>query len=298
LEKVAVDLSAQRQDVARALTALEAALVRLIDALAHRPASVCVEGTTRDQPALQRVCEAYSAIDYGMEDAVGTSVVCLGVVGVSAEVLKRAVAVNEAKAALKGVCAPLQHVRTRIPVKGDDGPTKAVPVIRVILRNIQRSDLNLLAAYRKIPILDAPPLSVTYTRACTRAVYRKSIDEIYGLLAPLEGPMAAADRARVETLGRQDKFLAVTRQHYDNVRANIVYARLDKRGRGRMQIGAELPLMYAMGRHPTAPQVNFPVAVADHLDQPRRVRQAALEGEPFLKSIPAYGYARPVPRAR
>jgi len=167
-----------------------------------------------------------------------------------------------------------------------------------ILRNIQRSDLNLLAAYRKIPILDAPPLSVTYTRARTRAVYRKSIDEIYGLLAPLEGPMAAADRARVETLGRQDKFLAVTRQHYDNVRANIVYARLDKRGRGRMQIGAELPLMYAMGRHPAAPQVNFPVAVADHPDQPRRVRQAALEGEPFLKSIPAYGYARPVPRAR
>ena len=36
-------------------------------------------------------------------------------------------------------------------------PTKAIPVIKVILRNIQRSDLNLLAAYRKIPILSAPP---------------------------------------------------------------------------------------------------------------------------------------------
>jgi hypothetical protein len=38
---------------------------------------------------------------------------------------------------------------------------KAIPVIRVILRNIQRSDLNLLAAYRKIPILGAPPMTTS-----------------------------------------------------------------------------------------------------------------------------------------
>jgi hypothetical protein len=53
-----------------------------------------------------------------------------------------------------------------------------------------------------------------------------------------------------------------------------------------------------MGRHHAEPQVNFPVAAADHPDQPRRVRQSALEAEPFLKSIPAYRYARAVPRAR
>lgn len=35
----------------------------------------------------------------------------------------------------------------------------------MILRNIQRSDLNLLAAYRKIPILGAAPTTITYTRA-------------------------------------------------------------------------------------------------------------------------------------
>jgi hypothetical protein len=185
--------------VAKALSVLEASLQRLIEALRHWPAWVRVEGTGDERTGLQRVCEAYGSIDYGMEDAVGTSVTCLGVIGVSSGVLKRTEAVNEAKAALKGVCATLQHVRTRIPVKGNDGPTKAAPVIRVILRNIQRSDLKLLAAYRKIPILNAPPLSVTYTRARTRAVYRKSIEEIYVLLAPLEGPAAAADRARLET---------------------------------------------------------------------------------------------------
>jgi hypothetical protein len=77
-----LDLSAQRQIVARLLTSLEAAIERLVDSLAHRLAWVCVEEATGDRPALQRVCAAYSAIDYGMEDAVGTSIVCLGVVGV------------------------------------------------------------------------------------------------------------------------------------------------------------------------------------------------------------------------
>jgi hypothetical protein len=33
-----------------------------------------------------------------------------------------------------------------------------------------------------IPILGAPPVSVTYTRARTGAVYRKTIDELYQML--------------------------------------------------------------------------------------------------------------------
>ena len=87
--------------------------------------------------------------------------------------LNRAHAVNAAKAALKAVCAPLQGIRIRIPVKDHPTPTKAIPAIRVILRNIQRSDLKLLAAYRRIPILGKPPSTVTYTRANTRAVYAR-----------------------------------------------------------------------------------------------------------------------------
>jgi hypothetical protein len=87
-----------------------------------------------------------------------------------------------------------------------------------------RSSLNVLAAYRKIPILGAPPVSITYTRARTRAVYRKSIDELYQMLTLMEGPTAVADRARLSTLDPKDKYLAVTKPHYDNIRANITYS--------------------------------------------------------------------------
>ena len=59
------------------------------------------------------------------------------------------------------VMAFLHHIQVRIPVKGEKTATEAMSAMRVILRNIQRSDLNLLAAYRKIPILNAPPAPVT-----------------------------------------------------------------------------------------------------------------------------------------
>jgi hypothetical protein len=284
-----MDLVFHRQQVARALTALEAAISRLTDALAHAVVSIEVEASTDERNPVRRVCEAYSAIDYRMDDDVGTSVVCLGVLGVSAEIRRRAEAVNAAKAEFKSICTPLQGIRIRIPVKGAASATKAIPALRVILRNIQRSDVNLLAAYRKIPILDAPPASVTYTRANTRAVYRKSIEEIDEMLGNLEGPAAMADRSRLETLERRETHLALVKARYQNIRANVLYARLDPRGRGRIQISAELPLLYAKGRRAQSPEVRFPAA--EVTNPPSRVRQAKLGAAPFLRSIPVYRYA-------
>jgi hypothetical protein len=66
----------------------------------------------------------------------------------------------------------------------------------------------------------------------------------------LQGPAALADRARLETLDRPETHLALVKSRYQNIRANVLYAPLDQRGRGRIQISAELPLLYAKGRHP------------------------------------------------
>jgi hypothetical protein len=53
-------------------------------------------------------------------------------------------------------------------------------------------------------------------------------------------PAAAPDRARLSTLGSKDEYLALTKAHYDNIRANITYSRLDSRGRGRVQLAADV----------------------------------------------------------
>jgi hypothetical protein len=285
-----MDLSAHRQQVAQGLKGLEASIALFTDALAHSKALIQVDEPENGVSAIRRCCEAYSTIDYRMDDEVGASTTCLGVIGTTAEILRRAKAVNAAKARFKAICTPLQHIRTRIPVKGETSSTKALPVIRVVLRNIQRSDLNLLAAYRKIPLLDAPPASITYTRANTRAVYRRSIDEIIEILNRLNSPAAAADHARLAILDRGETHLAVVKQHYQNVRANVLYAHLDPRGRGRMQISAELPLLYSKGRLAGAPEVHFPPA-GEMSGVLQRKRQPKLEPARFLQSISAYRYA-------
>lgn len=291
-----MDLTAQRHDVARSLTALEASLERLTAALAHGDLWIEIEDRA---PAtltpIRRACEAYSAIDYAMDDDVGDSVTCLGAIGIRAETLRLAEAVNAAKSEFKAICAPLYRMRTRIPVKGEASPTRAIPVIRVILRSIQRSDVNLLAAYRKIPILAATPATITFTRATTRAVYRKTIEDIETLLLNREGPKAMADRARLAALPRRETHLALAKRHYANTRANIRYAHLDPRGRGRVQVAAELPLLYPKGRRTTPPDVRFPPRAHD--DQPsdaspKRERQSKLEPQPFLESLPVYRYTR------
>jgi hypothetical protein len=283
-----MNIDSHRSQVAKALSTLETAIERLVDALSHRPVHVNIDGTEADRGAIRRACEAFSTIDYAMNDEVGDSVVCLGVIGVQSEVLKRAQAVNAAKIALKALFAPLQRVRIRVPEKGSS-TTKAIPALRVILRNIQRSDLNVHAAYRKIPILECQPATVTYTRANTRSVYRKSVEEIASMLSNVESPAAIADRTRLETLDRRVTHLALARYRYENIRANVLYARLDSRGRGRIQIGAKLPLMYAQGRHPQPPEVHFP-AEAESPSKPQRTRVSKLEPEPFLRSLPVHRY--------
>jgi hypothetical protein len=284
-----MDLTPHRQEIAKGLTALESAIERLVDALSHGSFFAQTQNSTTDQRAVRAICAAYSTIDYGMQDEINESLVCLGIIGVNADTIKKAEAVNTAKLKFKHVCTPLQNLRVRIPVKGEEGPTKAIPAIRVILRNIQRSDLNLLAAYRKIPILDAPPATVTYTRANTRSVYRKSVEEIAEMLANMNSSTAIADREKLATLDRRVTHLALVKHRYQNIRANILYARLDPKGRGRIQISAELPLIYATGRHPVLPDVHFPMEANDAL-KPERHRQSKLEPQRFLQSLPVYRY--------
>jgi hypothetical protein len=285
-----MDLTSHRQELAKGLLALETTIARLVDSLSHGSFLAQVENAT-DRSGVRKICDAYSTIDYAMEDDINQSPVCLGIIGVNADTLKKAEAVNKAKAQFKALCTPLQGIRIRIPVKGEETKTKAIPAIRVALRNIQRSDLNLLAAYRKIPILTAPPATVTYTRANTRAVYRKTVAEIAEMLENLNSPAALTDRETLATLDRRITHLALVKDRYPNIRANVLYSRLDPKGRGRIQITAELPLIYATGarrgRHHDPPQVHFPDADAPN---PRQSRESKLDPEPYLRALPVYRY--------
>src|ERR1700690_3120099 len=96
--------------------------------------------------------------------------------------------------------------------------------------------------------------------------------------------LCPADRERLATLDGSVTHLALVRSRYQNLCANVLYARLDSKGRGRIQISAELPIIYATGRRSQPPEVQFP-ADTDTEHKPR-VRESKLEPAPLLASLP------------
>ena len=289
------DYATHKPAVAAALRELERSLDLFITSLSHQQgAPVSAEGAQSDTEALRGICTAYSTIDYGQDDEVNSSPMCLGVVGASAAVIARADAVNRAKAELRAVCSPLQNLRVRVPVKDGEGGrvVKPMPLVRVILRELGRSDLNLLAAYRKIPVLTGRVARVTYTRALTRAVYRKTRQQVAALIAASNRLTADEDLARLQDLPRIETHFALVKDRYTNIRANVWFDGLDSRNRGRMMIAAELPLLYPLGRSRTTPDIRYPQA-GDSSTAPSRSRTGKLEPEPFLDSLPVYRYLPP-----
>ncbi len=282
-----------RSRVAARLRALERALLELTQALAH--GNVFVAGTAGHRERdLRAVCDAYSAIDLAMTDVPNQSVVTLGVVGVDRPTYRLAEQINTLKAELRAECAPLQRIRRRVVRR--EGGTEAVPVVRAILRSIQRSDLNLLAAYRKLPILGAAPVSISYTRARTRAVYRKTVEQIGDLLQQNHAPAAIRDRAKLASMRASETHLALVRDHYENIRANVVYSGLDRRGRGRIMIAAELPILFLRKDETLPPSVSFPAADASGEASTRKPRESRIEAEPWLETFPVHRYLPRKPR--
>jgi hypothetical protein len=282
---------AEKLAIAVALKDLERTLGLFVRALSHESGPVSAEAAGSEREARRLVCEAYATISYAPDDQVNESPVCLGLIGGSAAVIGRAEAVNAAKDELREHCKKIQNVRVSVPVKDGKGGqvVKILPLVRVILRELQHSDLNLLAAYRKVPILTGRVARVVYTRARTRAVYRKTRVEIAAMIEATGRLSAAEDLKRLHSLPQRETNLALVKERYTNTRANVWFHGLDARNRGRVMIAAELPLLYPLGRSKEIPEIVYPSA-EEGSAAPARHRTGKLEEKPFLDSPPVYRY--------
>jgi hypothetical protein len=295
----AIELEQATRAVAAALREFERELDAFVQNLAHGKALVSLDAPFATNHPVETVCSAFATVDYDMEDEVHSSATCVGVVCASQATVDQAVRLNEAKERLRHTCAPLQKHRMRVRVRDADGNenVRMTSLVRVILRNIGRSHLNLLSAYRQVPVLGATPVRIAFTRTLTRRVRRVTRDALLERLEFSEKPGAAEDRQRLRA--SPDRHLALVDPHSPNVRANVWYHSRDARNRDRVQIGAELPILYREGRRRELPEIGYPDPAdwARSADGPRRPRAAKLEAEPFLSTLPVFRY-RPVPRRR
>ncbi len=286
------DLAAATAAIAGALRELERELYLFVQALAHSDTLVSLDPRFATAHPVETVCDAFTAIGYAVADRLHSSVSCVGIVCANQATVTQAQQLNAAKAVLQRTCAPLQRHRMRIRVHDANGEevVRMTSLVRVVLRNIGHAHLNLLAAYRKVPILGAQPARIAYTRTLTRRVRRQTRDALLERLRFSEKPGAAEDRARLRAI--PDAHLALVDPHLPNVRANVWYRSRGAARRDCVQIGAELPIIFRGGRRPALPVIVFPEPTdwERGADAPRRPRATRLEPAPFLQTLPVFRY--------
>jgi len=292
----------RKLEVAAALRELERCLGELNRALAHAEVTIRVEGTDDPKEALRRVGEAYAAMDF-VEDGDDTPPTCpLGVVGVPGHVVQRAKAVNDAKGRLEAACNQLWDRRMSATVKDSKGRplVKQMPWLRLMLRELGRPRLSMIAACRRIRILDDAPLKVTFHKVRTRSVYRRARADLIEELSESSRVEAAEDLARLRTLPPSERYLGEVREYFEHRRAHVTVPYKPKAGKKvpktkqpttmREQFGAAMPLLYERDRGKPGPVVRFPGegGPARHARMPRKLQEQA-----FLRTMAIHRYADP-----
>lgn len=249
--------------IAKAITRLEASLKEFSAALGEAPFAVVFEPVLgKDKriksyrrlehgPSIEAAATAYATIELRMEDPVNTPVRCHGAVGVEDLVtLQLAKEVNRLKTVLKAKFKPLTNARffTTVRVRGQR-VNKKIPLSLYILRQLQKSSLNRLGAYRQIPLLrhegkgrPPTPVAIGFTEAWSQSVVRRSISE---LLAERE---AAGRFDEVEQLNRSgipgNEYVYGPKKHYLRMRANVWLPGAGEPTKHPENYMAEMPILF------------------------------------------------------
>ncbi len=227
--------------------------------------------------------EALLQIDYGVEDKANQSIKCYGALGVPKRLINEAIIINRAKSEFKDAMQAVARKRVRVTVKGTDGrPVSALKSLsNIILRRIQSSSVNLLAAYREIPLIEETPSSIQLTHTRTRSVPRKTASALLNLLADRDDALARADRERLEALD-SNEYLVSPKERYPRMRANVFYRRQDTEGDpARQLVMAELPILYPIRQGVRPPDVTAPSI----RQRPRKHPVSYIEREEFVRTL-------------
>lgn len=226
---------------------------------------------------------AYTQLDYGMEDRVNRSIRCYGALGVPRRLINEAKVVNRAKSDFKAALKAIARKRVRVTLKdrrGDDAVTTRA-LSNIVLRQLQRSSLNLLAAYREVRILEETPLSIHFMQTRTRSVPRKTARELLDLLQGRSDEFTNSDRERLQGLS-PNEYLVSPKAPYPRMRAHVIARHLNDEGKPADQIMlAELPILY-----PIRKRVRPPDLIKPDLRVKQRLHpKSYIEAEEFVTTL-------------
>lgn len=277
--------------VANSLNNVDLALEALSAVMVPGSLWATVEGASSTPEALKAILDSCRTIDIPGGASSPPPAGCLGVIAGDAKTVSAVETVNQAKATFREIVAAVRPQRQRIPKSRTAFPNQPtfVQTIRLILSEIGRADLNLLAAYRRFPILVGQPRQVFFCRPGSRSVYKLNRNEILQSLSRIDHPAAGTDWERLHALPQEETHLALVRAHYEHTRANVLFDGFDKHGRHRMMVCCELPIVYTVNHRAALPIVKYPMR-RKRRESTVAARIGMVCKERFLESLPVHRY--------
>ena len=231
--------------------------------------------------ALDTAVQALCAIEY--EEAaqrVNRSVRFLGALGAGEVLHEQAVRINLAKRDLQSAMAPLSGRMARVAADGHGaaGPEVAYrQLASIVLSQLQRPRVNLLAAYRALPIISEEVDEIRFVTVRTRSVPRATVAEVRARIGNEPSAAAREDLERLSALP-PDEYLVAPKAYYDRIRAHVYLRRLGSGARRAMRVCcAELPVLFPMTARRLEPTIRAPAPPrATRGSPPSRIEPAAI----------------------
>jgi hypothetical protein len=274
--------------VGKALRNLDSALARFDELLATDYCWVSVDSESTSSAAMVRVRAVYTEMD---DDCIGDRRAmpgCRGIVAVTPRVIEAADRVNAAKVELKNVFAGLKGTKY-VKRLDQDGRLSRVPVgiLRLTVAALGRPNLNVFAAYRKIPILTGRPRRVGFGITHAYTVYPTAREIIADRLRRRCNADSLEDLERVQRLPRHESTLAQLTGSRQFPFVGVHFDGFDRRGRCYEYLLTGVPILYlATGVTPT-------VRYVGQTSRPRRKSSdRKVCPEQYLKTMRVHRYLR------
>ena len=251
-------------------------------AAVYHPATDGHWRTDRAAHCVHRIADALRRITYDDEQAPNRSHVLPGALGVPLTLIDHLRTINTLKHSLKAACAPLHEYRFRIPVPAPTGPPRIErrQLVTLILRRLDRADLNLLAAYREIPFVDEPIRALHHTVTHAQSIPRATARALIEILEDNPSARALQDLSRLRLLP-PDEHLVSPKARYRRLRAHA-YPLHGPHPTHRLY--ADLPVLFLVTARASRPLLRPPPRRA----APARRADPHIEDTPVVETLRYY----------
>jgi len=255
---------------------------------------------------LQLAATAYATLEYQGDERRNRSVRCYGAIGVPMSLVLEAEKVNRAKDAFRDALRPLAGYTQRTRRKTAKGSVEIVTrdLITIMLRSIQEARVNVLAAYRHIPVFAEQVQRIHFQHVYSQSIQRKTAEEVIAMIGNRRDDLSLADLARLREISADEKLSRPWNKH-SRLTVHVTGARRylhPESGRDRTfrrVMPAELPVLFPIHASWPEPPIERPSfkheAPTPPPGKPRRGRRRELEDEAFIVTL---GFYRKRPEIR